>query len=62
MCRGSATEMGNLASKMRNLALEGEEETFEAEPGCDRGPVILILDDALQSLPWESLPGLQKQR
>ena len=27
-----------------------------------RCPVVLILDDSLQSLPWESLPALRSQR
>ena len=27
-----------------------------------RGHVLLVLDSALQSLPWESLPGLRQQR
>jgi len=35
-------------------------------PACEgmllRGPVLLMLDAALQVLPWESLPVLQQQR
>ena len=56
--------MGNLASQMRALALEGNDQS---DPGtrsraAERGPLLLILDDCLQSLPWESLAGLELQR
>lgn len=54
--------MGGLASKMRSLALEGEDDAPETELSHARGPVILILDDSLQCLPWEGLTGYQKQR
>ena len=33
-----------------------------APPMQRRGPVVLILDDSLHSLPWESLPALRSQR
>lgn len=33
-----------------------------AGPPLPRGPVVLILDDSLQALPWESLPALRSQR
>lgn len=63
-CRGSATEIGHLASQMRGLALEASEHSDNAASSTspDRGPVILILDDPLQSLPWESLPDLRNGR
>ena len=63
-CRGGATEMGSLASQMRGLALDANDEAPKADTvkTVRRGPVILILDDTLQALPWESLPGLQNQR
>lgn len=54
--------MGNLASQMRSLALEGDDESSGMEQTPERRPVILILDDTLQGLPWEGLPGLQRQR
>ena len=68
--RGGATEMGELASRMRGLALEravgvpqgdGEEEE-EGRKAMERLAVVLVLDAQLQALPWESLPGLRDQR
>lgn len=63
-CRGTTTEMGSLASQMRGLALEASDgdSTSVAKRTRRRGPVVLILDDVLQPLPWESLPGLHNQR
>ena len=37
-------------------------EEPEDPPPVPRKDVLLILDDTLQMLPWESLPGLQHQR
>ncbi len=56
--------MGTLASQMRGLALEANEDKSKANVTRSRGrnPVVLILDDLIQSLPWESLPGLHEQR
>ena len=58
---------------MRGLALEEAEVRSQSRAGPNpkpspddlatgRQPVVLVLDSALQSLPWESLPRLKAQR
>ena len=56
---------------MRGLALEEAEARSQSRAGpaappddlaTGRQPVVLVLDSALQSLPWESLPALKAQR
>ena len=49
---------------MQETDLEGQQEQQdqEAAQAVPRGHVLLVLDSALQSLPWESLPGLRQQR
>lgn len=62
-CRGSeVTELGELASRMRGMALDESEERQEPVGTVERSPVLLVLDSVLQGLPWESLPGLRGQR
>ena len=65
--------MGSLGTRLRAMSLgtdlgqqahsgsHGRGET-PAKPPIQRGPVLLILDDRLQCLPWESLPALRSQR
>ncbi|BDA44094.1 probable separin at C-terminar half [Coccomyxa sp. Obi] len=59
-------EVGELGAHMRALALEGDclggPSHQSASGGQATGPVLLVLDGELQSLPWESLPALQQQR
>ena len=63
--------VGNLGARMRALGLGQDRppgaaskdiDGAEEEEGMDRGPVLLVLDGHLQSLPWESLPQLRSQR
>ncbi len=65
--------MGSLGTRLRAMSLgadskqqvpgksAGKGETPAYAP-LQRGPVLLILDERLQSLPWESLPALRSQR
>ena len=61
-------EVGDLGARMRALALSGggltgpADESAGGRQGTERSPVLLILDGELQSLPWESLPSLQRHR
>ncbi len=61
-------EVGDLGPRMRALALGSGglvgpgKESAGGSKGAERGPVLLILDEELQSLPWESLPALQRHR
>lgn len=56
-------DVGDLGARIRALALDGSDTAMVPdEPVLERGPVLLILDRELQSLPWESLPALQRQR
>ena len=34
----------------------------EAQQAVQRGAVLLVLDSTMQTLPWESVPGLRQQR
>lgn len=65
----ASADVAHLGARMRGLALgsgsalaatTGSPEHSGGQPG--RGPVLLVLDAAAQSLPWESLPRLQQQR
>lgn len=58
--RGDTTALGDLSSRMRSLALDGEETLGESSK--ERKPMLLVLDPALQSLPWENTPGLKNER
>ena len=71
----SLDAVGSLGTRMRALSLSaaqqqrqrrtpatGAPEQEAAPPVQRRCPVVLILDDSLQSLPWESLPALRSQR
>ena len=67
--------VGSLGTRMRALSLSAAQQQRQqrmpalsapeqeaAPPMQRRCPVVLILDDSLQSLPWESLPALRSQR
>ncbi|CAL8470074.1 g9616 [Coccomyxa elongata] len=64
---GAEGDVGELGVRMRALALEGDclggPSHHSASGGgvTQHGPVLLVLDGELQSLPWESLPMLQEQ-
>ena len=64
-----ADPVANLGARMRGLALGSSQAGLgrgdggaEADGRAQRGPVLLVLCGRLQSLPWESLPRLQRQR
>lgn len=65
-----ASAVGNLGARMRALGLGQDRPGAdvsgglggEGEGDLDRGPVLLVLDGHLQSLPWESVPQLRGQR
>lgn len=67
-----ATSMGSLGTRLRAMSLGADPEQaapgstkgkkLPAEGSLQRGPVLLILDEHLQCLPWESLPALRSQR
>ena len=72
---GLDAAVGSLGTRMRALSLSAAQqqrqrqapavaalEQAAAAPTHRRCPVVLILDDSLQSLPWESLPALRSQR
>ena len=71
---GLEAAVGSLGTRMRALSFGAAQQQRqqqlpataaperEAAPSVQRCPVVLILDDSLQSLPWESLPALCSQR
>ena len=65
--------VGSLGTRLRAMSLGAEsgqqapdKSDGKLEKAADapmqRGPVLVILDERLQSLPWESLPALRSQR
>lgn len=60
-------DVGEFGARMRALALEGDclggpsRHSASGGGATQHGPVLLVLDGELQSLPWESLPTLQEQ-
>lgn len=46
----------------RQLTFAEEDAPPAPVSAFERGPVLLVLDAALQQLPWESLPCLREQR
>ena len=49
-------------STQQALQPQASEGLMGIEEAFHRQPVLLILDDELQQLPWESLPGLRGQQ
>ena len=70
---GLDANLSGLGTRLRALSLSADPQQEaprgshgKGEPpagACvQRGPVMLILDECLQGLPWESLPALRSQR
>ena len=70
---GLDTGVGSLGTRLRGMTLRADPEQQPPsssrskgetpdEAPMQRAPVLLILDERLQCLPWESLPALRSQR
>ena len=62
---GTRLRAMSLSADPQQEALQGSSRSKGEPPAgarVQRGPVMLILDERLQGLPWESLPALRSQR
>lgn len=68
---GLNADVGSLGTRLRAMSVSSKDEQHVLSDSrkyttpaasLQRGPVLVMLDDNLQALPWESLPALRCQR